>query len=289
MVILVTGATGNVGRNVVAQLLAEGVQVRALTRDPGAARLPAEVEVFAGDLQAPESLPAALDGVERAFLFPVFGALEGFLQAAVAAQLRQVVLLSSSFSAGSLSELNEVGRRHAACEQAVLDSGLPWTFVRPVNFMANDLSWAAQIQAQGVVRGAYGEARTVPIDERDVAAAAVAALLDERHLGQAYTLSGGQALTQAERVGIIGSVLGRELAFEELALDQARVMMGRFLPAPVVEVLLAGLAAQVGARPSALPGVEELTGRPPYGYEQWVRHRLAEFNGTAAGAAARIY
>jgi uncharacterized protein YbjT (DUF2867 family) len=193
-VILVTGATGNVGRNVVEQLVDAGE------------------EVLQGDLRRPETLRAALRGVDRAFLFPVPGQLRGFLDAAEAA-LGRLVLLSAS--AVTFEPPNAIGRMHAECEQVVAESGLPWTFLRPGAFMANDLNWAAGIKAAGVVRGPGGDVSSAPIDERDIAAVAVRALLDDGHAGQAYLLTGQESLTQIERVRILGEVLGRELRFEE--------------------------------------------------------------------------
>ncbi|MDF3148115.1 MULTISPECIES: NAD(P)H-binding protein [unclassified Streptomyces] len=150
--ILVTGGTGNVGANVVRELLGTGEDVRVLRRAPGDRSFPDGVEAVPGDLTRPESLPAALFGVERAFLMsPAFVGVGGFLDAARRAGLRHVVLLSS---ASVLAETaGFIGEQHQRLEKAVLDSGLPWTFVRPGAFMTNDLAWAPQISNGAVVRG----------------------------------------------------------------------------------------------------------------------------------------
>ncbi|WP_433241003.1 SDR family oxidoreductase [Streptosporangium sp. CA-135522] len=274
--ILVTGATGNVGRNVIDQLISRGEKVRAIARDPGNAKLPDGVEVFQGDLRRPETLPAALAGVDRAFLFPVFGALDGFLDAAARAAVGHVVLLSSS--SVTYPRLNRIGRMHVECEQAVTRSGLPWTFVRPGAFMTNDLTWAPMIRAEGVVRTAYGDAAVAGIDERDIAAVAVSALLDDGHAGQAYKLTGPESLTQVERVRILGEVIGGPVRFEEVPPERARQqMIDSSLPPEFADTVLEVLAALAGKTAEVLPTVEEVTGRPPYTYAQWAARHAGDF------------
>jgi uncharacterized protein YbjT (DUF2867 family) len=277
--ILVTGATGNVGANIVHQLLDAGEKVRIITRNPRTRALPDEVEVLPGDLTRPETLPAALDGVDRAFLFPVFGALDGFLDAARQAGLSHVVLLSSS--AVAYPTPGWIGEQHLELERAVAASGLPWTYVRPDAFMTNDLAWAHQIAYGGVVRGAYGQAATAPVDARDIAAVAVRALLD-RHVGKAYVLTGPQSLTQIDRVRIIGETIGRPLRFEEQPRKQFRDQLLQGAPPPAVDFLLDMLASMDGMTAEVLPTVEEVTGRPAFTYAQWAAHHAAKFNSTPA-------
>ncbi|MFC4120030.1 NmrA family NAD(P)-binding protein [Nonomuraea zeae] len=278
--ILVTGGTGNVGANVVRQLLDAGEKVRVLTRNPGGHSLPDGVEVVPGDLTRPGTLAEALSGVERAFLFPVFDAVGGFLDAARKAGLRHVVLLSSS--AVTFATPGWVGEQHRRLEQAVEASGVPWTFVRPDAFMTNDLVWAPQIAGEGVVRGVYGEAALAPVDPRDIAAVAVRALLDPR-AGEAYLLTGPQSLTQIERVRIIGETIGRKVRFEEQPREQFLAQMLRHgMPEPVIIELIDGLAARVGKTAQVVPAVEEVTGRPAFTYAQWVAHRAAAFGATPA-------
>ncbi|GAA3465552.1 NAD(P)H-binding protein [Nonomuraea roseola] len=273
--ILVTGAAGNVGANVVRQLLDAGEKVRVMTRNPGDRSFPDGVEVVAGDLTQPETLPGALSGIERAFLFPVFTGVGGFLDAARQTGLRHVVLLSSSTVTFSTPGL--IGEQHLQVERAVAASGLPWTFVRPDAFMSNDLVWAPQIAGGEVVRGVYGNAALAPVDPRDIAAVAVRALLDQR-AGEAYVLTGPQSLTQIERVRIIAETIGRPLRFEEVPREQFREQMLRHgMPAPVIDELLDGLAARDGKTAEISPAVEEVTGRPSFTYAQWVAHHAAAF------------
>ena len=279
--ILVTGGAGNVGANLVRQLLDAGEKVRVITRNPSDRSFPDQVEVVPGDLTRPETLPTALSGVDRAFLFPVFNGLDGFLEAARQADLQHVVLLSSS--AVTYSTPGWIGEQHLQLERAVAASGLPWTYVRPDAFMTNDLAWKHQIVNGGVVRAAYGNAASAPVDPRDIAAVAVRALLDQR-VGEAYVLTGLQSLTQIDRVRIIGETIGRPLRFEEQPREQFRkqLLLHHGLPAPVIDELLDQLAARDGKTAQILPTVEEVTGRPAFTYAQWVAHRAAEFDSAPA-------
>ncbi|NUW30264.1 NAD(P)H-binding protein [Nonomuraea sp. SMC257] len=275
-----TGATGNVGAEVVRMLLDGGEKVRVISRDPAAHSFPGGVEVLPGDLTRPETLTEALSGVERAFLFPVFAGLGGFLDAARAAALRHVVLLSSQTV--TFSTPGWIGEQHLRLERAVEASGLPWTFVRPGAFMTNDLAWAPQIRDDGVVRGVHGESALAPVDPRDIAAVAVRALLDRR-TGEAFLLTGPQTLTQIERVRIIGETIGRPLRFEEQSREEFRERMLRHgMPAPVIDELIDGFAARVGEPDEVVPTVEEVTGRPAFTYAQWVAHRAAAFGAAPA-------
>ncbi len=273
--ILVTGGAGNVGANVVRQLLDAGERVRIITRNPGDRSFPDGVEVVPGDLTRPETLPPALSGVDRAFLFPVFNGLDGFLEAARQADLRHVVLLSSA--AVTFPPPGWIGEVHLHLEKAVAASGLPWTYVRPEAFATNDLAWKHQIANGGVIRAAYGNAATAPIDPRDIAAVAVRALLDRR-VGEAYVLTGPQSLTQIDRVRIIAETLGRPLRFEEQSREQFREqLLLHGMPTPVADHFLEGLAARDGKAAPVLPTVEEVTGRPAVTYAQWVARRASEF------------
>ncbi|MEV0389835.1 NAD(P)H-binding protein [Nonomuraea sp. NPDC050643] len=258
--ILVTGGAGNVGANVVQQLLDAGEKVRVITRDPGGRTFPDQVEVMPGDLTRPETLPTALSGVDRAFLFPVFDAVDGFLEAARQADLQHVVLLSSA--AVTYPTPGWIGELHLRVERAIAASGLPWTHVRPDAFMTNDLAWAHQIINGGVVRGAHGNAAVAPVDPRDIAAVAVRALLDHR-VGEAYLLTGPQPLTQIDRVRIIAETIGRPLRFEEQPRERFREQMLRHgAPAPAADALLDELSEREGKTAQVLPTVEDVTGRP---------------------------
>ena len=180
--ILVTGATGNVGRQVVAQLVAAGEPVRALSRHPQRGGWPDQVERVTGDLTQ-ELPPDLFDGVRALYLFPEPSRAEETVAAAAAAGVRHVVVLSS-LAAGSagVEGLEALQRRHVVVERAAERWSMTWTHVRPGMFMTNTLGWAASIRSDGVVREPYPDVMAAPVHEDDIAAVAVAALLDpERH------------------------------------------------------------------------------------------------------------
>ncbi|MEV0228731.1 NAD(P)H-binding protein [Nonomuraea sp. NPDC050786] len=273
--ILVTGATGNVGRHLVNLLLQAGEQVRAISRNPERADLPEGVEVIRADMSREEDLRAALQGADRAFLFPAAGQVHGFLSEAAKAGLGHVVLLSAL--AVTMKQAGVIGSVHAEYEQAVAGSGLPWTFLRPGAFMANDLRWAPGVKNGGVVRAPFAEAATAPIDERDIAAVAARTLLDDGHAGKAYALTGPASLTTAERVRILGEALGRDLHLEELSPEQAREQMITQTPAAVVDSILTLFASFVGRPADVSPAVRELTGSAPHTYADWAARNAAAF------------
>jgi len=157
MTILVTGATGMVGRHVVAELVKSGHRVRALTRTPSAASRPDGVEVVGGDLTDPPSLEPSLNGVERMYLFSVGRTARAVVAAAKRAGVRRIVVLS-----GALADTDDSEEGYLAVERAVEDSGLEWTHVRPGEFAANWLDWAPAIKKGRVVRRPYGAAVTQP-------------------------------------------------------------------------------------------------------------------------------
>jgi uncharacterized protein YbjT (DUF2867 family) len=265
--VLVTGATGRVGRHVVDGLLASGASVRALTRHPTDCGLPPEVDVVRGDLSDPKTVAAGLTDVDRVYLFPVPDALEAALAVMAAADVRRIVLLSSLSVTGS--ELDWSGQFHQACERAVVDSGLPHTLLRPGAFMANDLMWAGQVQA-GVVRAAYPHAASAPVDERDIAAVAVAALLEDKYVGDVFPITGPESLSQLERVRLIGEAIGKPVEFVELAPEEGLAELSRVLPVQAAEVVFGHLANSNGpAVPTPAP--EEVTGRRPSRYADWAR------------------
>ncbi|MFD9796017.1 NAD(P)H-binding protein [Streptomyces sp. NPDC059070] len=268
--ILVTGANGNVGRNIVLELLEAGEQVRAIARDPSKSTLPSDVEVVAADLARPETLSKALRGVDRLYLWPVFGELQGAVDAAAAAGVQHVVMLSSEAVAYAAEE------PHIACEKAVTESGMSWTFLRPSAFMSNDLLWIPQIAKSGVVHGVYGSSAMAPIHERDIAAVAVRSLLTAES-GHVHAITGPQSLSQADRVEMLGRALGIPLRFQEVPRERVLAQMVNYLSPYVAEQLLERRAALLGAVADTLPTVEKVLGRPPYTYAEWIVHHEAEF------------
>jgi uncharacterized protein YbjT (DUF2867 family) len=276
--ILVTGASGNVGRQVVDQLVTAGETVRAVSRHPGRVAWPDGVEAVSGDLAAGLSAEV-FDGVTALHLFPVPERAAEVVGAAEAAGVRHVTVLSSL--AADSAEHGPLSRRHLDVEQAVAASTLSWTFVRPGMFMTNTRQWAPLIRAEGVVRQPYPDSTTAPIHEVDIAAVAVAALLDpDRHAGHAYDLSGPEALSQLDRVAVLSRVIGRELRFVELSRDEARadLLASPWMSEGLADALLGLMAATVGHRDGlVLPGVEEVTGRPGRTFERWVQEHREEF------------
>ncbi|MGP4020965.1 NAD(P)H-binding protein [Saccharopolyspora sp. 5N708] len=273
MTFLVTGATGHVGRHVVAGLAAAGATVRATSRTP--APIPG-AEVVAADLTEPDSLDAALRGVERMYLFPVPQTAAEVVERAARAGVRRIVVLSSnSVHDGT----NHSGAYHREVERAVERSGLEWTFVRPDEFATNVLwKWGHSIRTEGAVRAPHAGARRALVHEADVAAVATAALLADSHVGEAYELTGPQALDQTEQVAAISRAIGREIAFQEVDPAAARSELVAFMPEPVVDMVLGYLAASVDVPPLVLPTVEKVTGRPGIPFDQWARDHAAEFS-----------
>jgi uncharacterized protein YbjT (DUF2867 family) len=195
--ILITGATGTVGRQTVSQLLAAGAAVRALARDPETAGLPGDVEVAGGDLSDPDTLAPALKGVEAVFLVWPFTTAEG-APAVLAAIERETRLLVYLSSAGG-QQPDPIGLFHADTERLIEKSKVDWTFLRPSGFASNTLMWAGQIRGEGVVRWPYGAATRSLIHESDIAAVAVRALTGGGHGGAKHVLTGPELLTQADQ------------------------------------------------------------------------------------------
>jgi uncharacterized protein YbjT (DUF2867 family) len=282
--ILVTGATGNVGRQVVAQLVAAGEPVRALSRHPGRAEWPDGVDAVAGDLTA--ELPGSVfEGVRALHLFPEPTQVETVVAAAAAAGVQHVTVLSSLSVSMGAEEGMALRGRHLAVEQAVEASPMTWTHLRPGMFMTNTLAWAQGIRSEGVVREPFGAATAAPVHEVDIAAVAVASLLDpERHAGHAYELSGPEALSHLDRVRILAEVLGRPVRFEEQTRDQARaaLLANPWMNEHLADALLAMQAASVGVRDGiVLPAVEDVLGRPALSFARWVDDHRSVFTSGA--------
>lgn len=274
--ILVTGATGSVGRHVVDGLLKESVRVRAVTRDPARAALPAAVEVVAGDLDHPGELP--LDGITAAYVIAMGERPGDVASALAAAGVGKAVLLSTAeVHDGPGPQLGAIAVRHAAFEQAIASSGLRWTFLRPTEFAGNALHWAGQIRAGDVVAAPYGEACTAPVHERDVAAVAVRALLSDGLDCARLVLTGPEALTHREQVRRIGAALGRPLRFEEVPAAVVRAKMAEYAPAEIVDAVLDRLAETVGVPAQATGAVLEVTGRRPLSFDAWIAEHQAAF------------
>src|SRR5258705_4804277 len=246
--VLVTGATGHIGSGVVSQLSTTGCGVRAIPRNPRSASFPADVAVVGGDLTAPDTLDACLDGIDTVFLVwiaPLAAAAPALER--IAAHARRVVLLTSPHRTPHpfFQQPNGLRAIHAGVEQLIESSGLRWTFLRPGPFAINCRNWwAPQLQIGDLGRWFYADAATALVHERDIAAVAVRALCDAGHDGREYVLTGAASLTQREQVQIIGEAIGRLLRFEELSRESAREqMIAMTFPPPVADMLLNAYAA----------------------------------------------
>lgn len=282
--IVVTGATGNIGRSLVGRLLAEGASVRALTRDPERAALPSGAETVRADLTDPAALDPALSGADAVFLNLAAGggdAGPAIVEAAVRAGVRRIVLNSSiAVTDGPEDDDNFVSRMHSVAERAVRASGLEWTFVRGGVYAANALLWAEEIRESGVVRDPLPDAVAAPVHEDDLAAVAAVALLDRTgaHNGQAYVVTGPEARTRAEQVADIGRVLGRPTRLEVTPAEQvAEERATPVLPKEALLELFRLFATTVGTTPPITDTVQRVTGHPARTFEQWVRDHVADF------------
>jgi uncharacterized protein YbjT (DUF2867 family) len=276
MTILVTGATGSVGRLVVDELLAAGVPVRALTVDPARAALPPEAEVVVGSLARPSTLPVALKGVSAVYLAPMARTVRRFCELASEAGVSRVVALSGS-SVGDEHE-GSSGHEYGAVEAAVRAAGFAWTFLRPGAFMNNTLDWADMVRA-GEVAMAYGDATQTPIDLGDIAAVAARVLVSEGHVGATHVLSGPSAISLREQASVLGSVLGKEIRFRDLTRAEQRAQwVGFGVPEEAVDWILDGFEETL-RHPQAPTGVvEELLGRPGTTYAEWAEANRAVFS-----------
>jgi uncharacterized protein YbjT (DUF2867 family) len=280
MVTVVFGARGNVGRHVAAGLDAAGQQVRVTSRNPATARFPPRMQVAAADLEQPDTLPAALVGAGKVFLYARPMGIEGFVEAARAAGVRHVVLLSSAAVVNAGARDNPIARQHRAVELAIEQSGIDWTFIRPGMFAANTRWWWAEsIRTASTVRVPYPDARTAPVHEKDMAALAVTALTEpgHGHGHQAYAVYGPQSLTLRRQVEHIGDAVGREIRLEVVSREQARAELGKTMPPIGAETILRAWEAGNGipARTSAI--VEKITGRPARTFAQWAADHAGDF------------
>ncbi|WP_211261197.1 NAD(P)H-binding protein [Pseudonocardia acaciae] len=286
--ILVTGATGNVGRPLIDLLVNEGAGVRAVSRDPGAAGLPAGVEVVAGDPSRPDTITAHLSGVTSVFLNPrAVGTAAGELVDLLKRhEVTRVVTVSAincdDDPARQPSRYR--GELNKEVEDAVVGSGLEWVSLRSSLYASNGIGqWAAQIRAGDVVFGPYAAATAAPIDERDIAAVGARALLGDGLLGRRVELTGPDRLTQREMVTTIGDAIGRSLRYQEIPPDGARnAIVGIGFPEGFADALLAMQAGSI-ERPAPVTGeVATILGRPALAYARWAADHAEAFQRSAA-------
>jgi uncharacterized protein YbjT (DUF2867 family) len=263
MKILVAGATGTVGSNLVEQLLQAGHQVRALTRNPAKANLPAGAELIAGDLINPSSFAAALEGVDALHLINFGGDDFAPLQTG-----GEIMALAKQAGVKRVTVL--MGGMEGAVEQAVKDSGLEWTFLQPVEFMSNMREWASAIRSEKALRLPFVDRKTAIVHEADIAAVAAAALTQEGHAGKTYPITGSEVLSPRKMVDIISQAIGSPIQLIELTEAQAiEQWKAAGMPEDTIQFMLwvYGNPPEVGY--TVAPTVQQVIGRPPRTFAQW--------------------
>jgi uncharacterized protein YbjT (DUF2867 family) len=282
--ILVTGATGTVGRPLIDLLASEGAKVRAVTHNPQAVELPAGVEAATSDLSRPDTIAPLLEGVTALFLHPrAVGLAAGELLALARQQgVQRVVALSAMNVDDDLDTQPSrfQGDRNKEVEDAVVASGLEWVSLRASSFASNALrAWGGQIRAGDLVYGPYAAFTESPIHERDLAEVAGRALRGDELVarrGRRLELTGPQSLTHQQMVAIIGEVTGRPLRYQEIPPAAARQgMVQQGIPQPFVQALLARYARELRQAAPVTGEVERILGRPALTYAEWVADHAA--------------
>lgn len=285
MGILISGATGNVGGELVKVLAQRGVRFRAMVRERARAAALSSLpgaEVVGGDFDDGEALARALDGIERAFLLT--GSSEraeaqqrAFVEAARRAGVRHIVKLSQ-WAADPASPVRFL-RYHAAVEAAIRDAGMAYTFLRPNLFMQGLLGFRASIAAKGQFFAAAEDAKISAVDVRDIAESAAAALVEQGREGKVYDLTGPAALTHAEMAAQLASALGRPITFVNVSEEAMRgALLGAGFPAWQAEGLIEDYAHyRRGEAAAVASGVNDATGRAPRAFAAFARDYAPAF------------
>jgi uncharacterized protein YbjT (DUF2867 family) len=272
---LVTGATGNVGAEVVSALVGAGSPVRALVRRPETP-LPDGAEAAVGDLNDPGSLGDALKGVEGIFLLSGYSGMAETLELARDAGVRRIVLMSGG--SAELEDLrNAVSAYMTRSERAVRSSGLGWTFLRPRAFMANALRWLPQLREGDTVRAQFPDVAAACVDPFDIAAVAAKALAGG-HDGEILDLTGPVALRPADQVAVLAEVLGRDLRCVGLTNDETRAELEASMPREYVEAFWSFYVDGTLDEATVHPAVPEVTGRPARTFAEWAAAHADAFS-----------
>ncbi|TYK44956.1 SDR family oxidoreductase [Actinomadura decatromicini] len=275
---LVMGARGSVGRFVLQRLLAEGVPVRASARRPEPGRFPDGVEVFAADLTDPASLLPAFEGAGQVFLYANHEGVNGVVEAARAAGVGRIVLLSSGSVVHPTSAGNAITERHRQVEAAfAANSDVRVVPIRPLVLATNALGWAHQIRAAGSVALYRPDALTAPIHERDVAAVACAALTGAPEPVVSGLLTGPARISQRGQVAAIGRAVGRRIRVKELSREAAMRRFSRFFRGWEAEAVLRFLDDAAAGNSPATSTVAEILGRPAIGFDAWALDHADDF------------
>ncbi|WP_433733662.1 SDR family oxidoreductase [Nocardia sp. CA-129566] len=279
--IVVTGATGNIGRTLVQQLVAAGEQVTAVSRGNQDIALPDGVQHRQADLADPESLSPAVENADALFLLLTGPQLvtgpdpARFVEVAAAGGVKKLVLLSSQ-ATGTRPGLASHARLHAF-ESALRQSDLNWTILRPTGFFSNTYAWIESIRTEGVIAAPFADVALPAIDPADIAEVAAHVLRTEGHSGTTYELTGPAAISPREQADIVAAALDTSLRFVELTREQARVGMLRFMPADVADGTLDIIGAPTPGEQEVGSDVERVIGRPATSYAEWVQRNRALF------------
>ncbi|ASR38550.1 hypothetical protein BAY61_30125 [Prauserella marina] len=278
--VLVTGATGAVGRNVVENLVAEGVPVRALTRNPVVSRLPSAADVVEGSHTDPRQLEPQLAGIESVFfMWPDLGNTAPAVSAVelIAAHAKRIVFLSSAAVDGDIepsAQTTPIGEAHREIEVAIERSGLDWTFLRPRRFATAALEWAADIREGRPVRDAFGDRPITLIDERDIADVAVTALLRDGYTARSLELTGPELIAPKAAVRRISERIGTPAHWEELPeREWINELRKQGWADEAVDFLLRGYQHPQ----DVLDTVERVTGKPARDFDDWLSAHRTDF------------
>ena len=282
--ILVTGATGKIGQEVVSRLAAKGERVRAFVRNParGAALQGPNVELFQGDLDDPASIARALEGVDAVFLLSNANHVQELsaLDQIARSSVKRVVNLSAM--GASLESPLTIGRNHAQVEERLRSMPLTWTILRPGMFAQNLLQSADTIRSSGRIFGAYGTAKIAPIDVRDIADVAVAALTEDSHAGKTYALTGPELLDYPAMAAALSTAAGKPITYTEVPLDAVRDGLGKAVAAGHIPAWLADDLVKMQSLSHDRVGektddVARILGRPARPFSDFARDSAAAF------------
>jgi uncharacterized protein YbjT (DUF2867 family) len=277
--IVVTGATGNIGRPLTRALAEAGEQVTAVSRH--AAEVPDGVRHVVADLADPAGLEPALAGAKALFLLlsgDLHDAVDGpagVIRQAAASGVRRVVMLSSLGVATRPFGTTRIVMREL--EDVLKESGLDWAILRPGGFASNALWWAESVRTQRVVAAPFGDVGVPIIDPADIAEVAAACLLDDRHTGGVYELTGPAVITPREQAEAIGAALGEPVRFHELTRAEARAGMERMMPAELADDTLDVLGSPTPAELRVSPDVRAILGRAPRTFADWAARNAEAF------------
>lgn len=279
--IVVTGATGNVGRPLVQALAASGEQVTAVSRRASDAGMPAGVQHRQADLTAPESLRPILDGADALFLHDGGASAhllisQDIVDVAKASGIGRIIMLSSIGVATRPHSASHGGMMRSI-EDAVRQSDMDWTILRPGGFNSNAYAWIETVRAQRTVAAPFGDVGLPTIDPVDIAEVAAVALRDSGHAGQIYELTGPALTTPRQRAEAIGVALGEPIQFIEQTRDEARTQMVQFMPEDVVETTLDAIGEPVPAERRISPDVEQVLGRAAHTFADWAARNITAF------------